>query len=747
MSFWLADYHGDINTNEGALGQKISSNILANIDITPPADFSKLYNRYYLTNNTGGSLNVTMPNISTIPIIQQFTAEIGWFCTIKNSGTDNIVLVTPITNLIIYTITSGNSVTISADNGDGQSVSNWEISSFTNTTTSNTNQISATAAENLTADDIVDIVNGGIVLANGFKLNNNISSYGNIGLAGGSDRDPAKITFDGNKHIYYSILVDSTTTIGTDIRGNTVTVTSVGTPSEVLVFVKTDLLGNIIWYRECDFTVTVGTVIRSRRFLKYDTNNNIIWFTGTVAVVPFTTDFGAGSSINLRAHPYTGGDTSTNILRGTGLNGYLIGFDTYGNLYDFTTIRSSSETSGDASITGIDIDNLGNVHLSGLITVAGPVSAVYPNSTTGDITIDSTHFGSARTMTIARYLPTVGFNRVLIARDGSGFSGHKTAHDVFVDKYNANIYLVSLTDSGAAWSWGRLYISGGGDADSATLITVGGAVSNNRSILKLNKDTYDPVEVALIYNANDALVRSNTLYDAELDELVIFDSNNSNNIDFYNGYSGALGPSISNITGPYYARLDGNFIWGNITQDDSVTPQCFDTEHNIILFDYTPANVTLGGTNYPTGGLICAKIDNNGNYLFTRRISGNDVESNFMCPVIDYRHPDDTYYFHSGIITANITENGITIPHTSGSATQIFNYFIDSANSVLGVVTADVTVGNTANIQTSGQYTVQNNVLVQGNDYYNNYGTLTTIPLVKQKIGKAISSTNINIAI
>jgi len=603
------------------------------------------------------------------------------------------------------------------------------------------------AAENLTADDVVDIVNSGVILANGYKLNRNVSLYGNIGLAGSSDEDPARMVFDGKKHIYYSILLDATTTIGTDIRGNLVTITSAGIPGEVLVFVKMDLHGNIIWYRECDFTVTVGTVLRSRRFIKYDTNNDIIWFTGMIAVVPFTTDFGAGSSMDLRAHPYTGIDTSTSLLRGTGLNGYLIGFDTYGNLYDFTTITSSSNTSGDAAISGIVIDGSGDVHVCGLITVAGPVTADFLNSTTGDINIDSTHFSSARTMYVAKYIPTTGFDRVLIARDGSGGSGFKTSDYVFIDKYDTNLYVGALTDSAAAWSWGRLYISGGGDADSPTLITVGIAVSNNRSILKVNKDTYDPNELAIIHNANSGLVRANPVYDEELDEIIIFDSNNTNNIDFYDGYTVAIGASVNNITGPYYARLDGNLVWGSIVQDDSVTAQCFDTEHNIILMDYTTANITLGGTNYPIGGLICAKIDNNNNYLFSRRISGNDIESNFICPVIDYEHPNDTYYFHSGIITANITENGILLSHTLGNASQIFNYFIDSANSPLGILTADVTAGNPASVQIFGQYTMQNNVLITGNDYYNNYGSIITEPLVKKKIGKAISTTDIIIDI
>ena len=82
-----------------------------------------------------------------------------------------------------------------------------------------------------------------------------------------------------------------------------------------------------------------------------------------------------------------------------------------------------------------------------------------------------------------------------------------------------------------------------------------------------------------------------------------------------------------------------------------------------------------------------------------------------------------------------------------GTPTQIFNYFIDSANCPVGIVTSDVTTGNLATVQIMGEYTMQNNTLIVGNDYFNNYGAIDTYPIVKKKIGKASDTDKIVINI
>jgi len=146
MSFWTANYRGDIHTNEGSLGQAIYDTLSANVTLTPTTDYSKLYSRYYFINNTGGTLNITMPAINNTATIQQHIAEVGWYCLIKNNGDDPLDLKTPTTALTIYTILKDKAVLISAKENNGQTVSDWEIVTYNTNISSLANVIGPASA-------------------------------------------------------------------------------------------------------------------------------------------------------------------------------------------------------------------------------------------------------------------------------------------------------------------------------------------------------------------------------------------------------------------------------------------------------------------------------------------------------------------------------------------------------------------------------------------------------------------------
>lgn len=125
MSYWEADYRGDLNSGEGMLGDTFFKVITTNTTMRPPTDFSKLYHRYILLNNTS-SLTLELPDINTA-LFTLNHVEQGWTAIIKNRGTQDIVLITPITNLTVYTINAGDTVLAYARSNNGQAVSDWKI--------------------------------------------------------------------------------------------------------------------------------------------------------------------------------------------------------------------------------------------------------------------------------------------------------------------------------------------------------------------------------------------------------------------------------------------------------------------------------------------------------------------------------------------------------------------------------------------------------------------------------------------
>ena len=724
--------NGDINVSEGQLGQTVFKSLTGNSIMTPGADFNALYNKYVIDADDNYNLTLPIINGNTGTFVAN-EVQIGFECIIANyDDTNTLNVIENSTSTTMVFLLPGNSAKLIAkSDGGGIVPDEWVVMQI-----SDNNIISVTnTPEIINADDIVTITNDGIIKANSAKMNQLVSSHGNLSLFNPNNYIPSKIATDQNGNIYYFTHIDATTTIGTDQRGNSVIITPPVDPPVTLVFVKATRKNEIIWYREFNFPIPSAGTYFLRNYINYDDNNNIIWYCGNGFVSGDTTGV-----LSLLAHPYTSTDSTTKPFNSGNFASYVIGFDANTGLsYSFDTCYALTTTEASVGIIELDIDGDGNVHMTGVLNV-GTDAAVFPNIGT-NINITDKDYSANRGLFIAKYIPQVGFERIIVMK-GSNGGDDKLTEWLFIDNNDNNALVLLETDSTVSWTCGRLYISGSGDADTPTQITVTAANNPCRAIIKIDKNTYNPVEIAVIENGDTGQTRNNTIYDRKLDQIVIFDVNNSNNVDFYNGFSGTIGSSVFNLTGTYHARLDNTFTWIFAIQTDSVSAHCFDTENNIIMLDYTSNNITLGGINYPSGGFINAKVDTNGNYLFSRRLSGNDIESNYLCPLCDINN-NDTYYFHSGIISSNLTENGITLNTQGGNFTQLFTYFIDSANSPLGISTIDVAINDTAYVIISGKYSMQNNVLIKGNEYFNNFGDLTKNPIVKYKIGKAISSTDI----
>lgn len=201
MSFWSSEFRGDINTGEGSLGQARFDIIVGNITLTPPANFDKLYNRYFLTNNTGSQVDVILPAINTTGTIQEFIAEVGWYCSIKNNGLNSLSIKTPVTGLTVCELLSDKSIIITAENNNGQSINDWIVSG---------NQSNLSSQPNITGPTTVTLSEGASVGIN--------DSLGAVTL-----------TFPSSAKDGAEILVKSITTTGVT---NGITINTGGTPIE-----------------------------------------------------------------------------------------------------------------------------------------------------------------------------------------------------------------------------------------------------------------------------------------------------------------------------------------------------------------------------------------------------------------------------------------------------------------------------------------------------------------------------------
>jgi hypothetical protein len=558
------------------------------------------------------------------------------------------------------------------------------------------------------------------------------------------------IQIDSRNNIYYIASFDagSVTNIGTDIGGNTVTITA--DPTHVsTVFVKMNLTGDIIWYRQCDYTAT-GPVNDVREGgIEFDENNNIIWFVGRI--VAQGSNFGGAGSANLLAHPYTGVDTATKTLRGNFSNAFIIGFDENGNMVDFETVISSSTTIGDSGFNRFTIDQNGDLHIAGYTTINNSlaVSVTFPNSTTGDIVFMAQALGFQRIPIVAKYSVGTGFDFLLtLIKEGNPGGTHEG--DVMNINSTQNELIVTArknnANSGGVTLVGFLYTSGAGSADTVPQITIPAALTRTTFICKINISTYQPIELALIEESSNPSPRG-SFYDNNRGHIIVTCNNTSAvTFNFYNGYSGVLGASVATVVGnPYIARLDSDFIWRLVDEQDVLTVNSMkglDENGNIIMFHRTADNITLGGINYPTGGLIYALYDINGNYIFSRKLSDNTNLRIGTFITINDRF-DRKYYFCTANIDSTITENGITLTHAGGSRTALFLIFDNMKQNPVGISISDVTVGNPVSVKINNVYTVQNTVLTTGNNYYNEYGTLTTTSDQNIKIGTAISPTQL----
>ena len=83
----VREWNGDLQVNEGQLGQTVFDSPAGNIVLTPSTDFDKLYNTYVLS--PSADITVTLPAVNTTSTIVSGNAQKGWHCHIKNNSSAN----------------------------------------------------------------------------------------------------------------------------------------------------------------------------------------------------------------------------------------------------------------------------------------------------------------------------------------------------------------------------------------------------------------------------------------------------------------------------------------------------------------------------------------------------------------------------------------------------------------------------------------------------------------------------------
>jgi hypothetical protein len=225
MSFWQGDYRATIQTNEGQLGDSVFRTMTGNLNMTPAANFTKLYYRYFLTNNTGGTLSIRLPLINTA-LFTLNRVEVGRAIIIKNEGANIINVITPTTSLIIVSILADEEVIITARQNNGTALTDWEFESRVSSTGGGgggapttasyitfANDASLTSERVLTAGTGISLVDGGSTLT--------ISSAGGGGPSFSAISYTATVsgTSAVNRDSNVSILSDGTFIEGHGVRG------------------------------------------------------------------------------------------------------------------------------------------------------------------------------------------------------------------------------------------------------------------------------------------------------------------------------------------------------------------------------------------------------------------------------------------------------------------------------------------------------------------------------------------------
>lgn len=123
----VREWKGDLQVNEGQLGQVVFDSPTADISLTPSdLDFDKLYSTYVVdASGAAGNINVDMPAVNTTSTISDGVAQRGWHCHIKNNGASNSLVIRENsgTNTII-TLAPGQEVMLVA-NANAGLASDW----------------------------------------------------------------------------------------------------------------------------------------------------------------------------------------------------------------------------------------------------------------------------------------------------------------------------------------------------------------------------------------------------------------------------------------------------------------------------------------------------------------------------------------------------------------------------------------------------------------------------------------------
>lgn len=119
----VREWQGDLQVNEGQLGQVVFDNPATSIVLTPSANFDKLYNTYVLT--PSANITVTLPEVNTTTIITNGIVQRGWHCYIKNNSSGNTLeIITFNGGVPIITLSAGEEVMLIA-NSNVAAITGW----------------------------------------------------------------------------------------------------------------------------------------------------------------------------------------------------------------------------------------------------------------------------------------------------------------------------------------------------------------------------------------------------------------------------------------------------------------------------------------------------------------------------------------------------------------------------------------------------------------------------------------------
>jgi len=121
----VREWNGDLQVNEGQLGQVVFDSPTASVVLTPSTDYDKLYNKYVIdASGAGGNINVDLPDVNTTNTVVSGKAQKGWSTHIKNNGSSNSLQIRTDTGTNILLLGPGEEVMLIAE-ADTGAASDW----------------------------------------------------------------------------------------------------------------------------------------------------------------------------------------------------------------------------------------------------------------------------------------------------------------------------------------------------------------------------------------------------------------------------------------------------------------------------------------------------------------------------------------------------------------------------------------------------------------------------------------------